>query len=177
MRTEDEMRQAVVFSALLEYHQQKFMRIGNTLRPLKDEARVKVYWRRVLGAAWKGPFPNAWCAAFALWSLKEAGLAPGVIQIVNNVNGKGFGFCEPCALPHVPWTEAQPGDVCYFEKYQHHAILERVDGEHIWTVDGNQPAIDRHGPQGSLPARHHSSVAVFYSIAPFITAAMKAEKP
>ncbi len=177
MRTEEEMRQAVVFSALLEYHQQKFMRLGNTLRPLRDDKRRDQYWRRVLGPKWKGPFPMAWCAAFALWCIQEAGLAPGVIQIVNNVNGKGFGFCEPCSLPHVRWQDAKPGDVCYFAKYSHHAILERIEAEQVWTVDGNQPAIDRHGPQGSLPARHVSSVHTFYSLAPFITAALKAERP
>lgn len=181
MRTESEMRQAVVFSALLEYHQQKFMRLGNSLRPLRDDKRRDAYFRRVLGPKWKGPYPNVWCAAFALWCLQEAQLAPGVVLIVNNVNGKGSGFCEPCNLPKVYWNDAQPGDICWFIKQQHHAVLERVDegpeGPTLWTVDGNQPAIDRHGPQGSLPARHISVGCEFYSIAPFIAAALKAERP
>lgn len=188
MRTEDEMRQAVVFSALHEYHLQKFMRLGNSLRPLRDDQRVKAYWKRVLGPTWKGPYPLHWCAAFALWSIQEAGLAPGVIQLVDRVNGSGWGFCVPQNLPPTlgTWcagkTAAQirervkPGDVAYFERNQHHAIVEQVaDSGDVWTVDGNQPAIDRHGPQGSLPARHSTAVFCYYSIAPFIARALELE--
>ncbi len=178
MRTEDEMRQAVVFSALFEYHAQKFMRVGNSLRPLRDDKRVAAYWKRVLGPKWKGPPPSAWCAAFALWNIQEAGLAPGVILIVNKVNGEGHGFCEPNHLPHVRLSAGevpQPGDVAYLDQpYQHHAIVEQVVGADVWTIDGNQPAIDRHGPQGTLPARPLSR-ASYYSIAPFIQAALRLE--
>jgi hypothetical protein len=190
MRTADEMRQAVVFSALHEYYNQKFQRIGNSLRPLRDDARVKAYWKRVLGPTWKGPYPLHWCAAYALWSIQEAGLAAGVIQRVNRVNGSGYGFCEPQRLPKTAGTwcagksgqelqaRIKPGDVAYFERNQHHAIVEAVDSiGMVWTVDGNQPAIDRHGPQGTLPARHVTKVTCFYSIEPFVARALAEEAP
>lgn len=188
MRTEEEMRQAVVFSALHEYYNQKFMRVGNALRPLRDDKRVAAYWKRVLGPTWKGPYPPHWCAAFALWSIQEAGLAPGVLQLVDRVNGKGWGFCIPQGLtPTVgAWckhktaaeirTRIQPGDVAYFERNQHHAIVEQVaENGDVWTIDGNQPAIDRHGPQGTLPARHSTGVYCFYSIGKFISRALELE--
>jgi len=192
--TEEELRQSVVFAALFEYHAQKFLRIGDDgaggkgpplmyrMRPLRNDKAVAGYWRAVLGPKWKGPRPNAWCGAFALWCLQEAGLAPGVLWLVNHVNGTGIGFCEPQGLPHIPAAEVKPGDVAYFARWQHHAIVEKVvfarlnhaanEGSELWSIDGNQPAIDRHGPQGSLPARKLSDAAAFYSIAPFITAAL-----
>ena len=177
MRTFEEIRQAVVFAALFEYHEQKFMRVGNRLRPLRDDKRIAKYWRRVLGPTWKGPFPHAWCAAFGLWCVQEAGLAPGVVLLVNGINGKGWGFCEPLALPKVKIPE--PGDIAYFEKFQHHAVVEFADvsGGVFWSIDGNQPAIDRHGPQGTMPARELGAAKAFYSIKPLILAAQKKEAP
>lgn len=180
MRTFEEIQQAVVFSALFEYHEQKFMRVGNRLRPLRDDKRIAKYWKRVLGPSWKGPPPHNWCSAFSLWCLQEAGLAPGVILLVNGINGKGWGFCEPLKLlklPHVAIPE--PGDIAYFEKFQHHAVVELADARKgvFWSIDGNQPAIDRHGPQGTLPARDLDAAKAFYSIKPLILAAQKKEAP
>lgn len=93
----------------------------------------------------------AWCGGFALWVLHRAGLLPGVPWEV------GTGFCFRLPLTTAPL----PGDVVYFAHLQHHAILVRLDGDAVETVDGNQPGVARR--------RHaRADVAGFYSIAPAI---------
>lgn len=106
----------------------------------------------------------AWCGAFALNRLHAAGLG----QDVKWIFGKGF-------LGRLPKTDRpQPGDIAYFDKpYQHHAIVESVDGETLHTIDGNQG----HGPdhllgtdQGTTVRRvqRHLSAGAYYSIAPWL---------
>ena len=88
------------------------------------------YWRscRVPGP----PYPKHWCGGFALWALHEA-------QVGLDVSWRiGLGFCEVERLPRT--TRPKPGDVAYKDKpFQHHAVVERVDGDTVTTIDGNQP--------------------------------------
>jgi hypothetical protein len=68
------------------------------------------YW---LACSVQRPFPPAWCGAFALWSLKRAGLACGWEWRI------GLGFLWRLSLTHEP----QMGDIAYFAKHQHHAVV------------------------------------------------------
>lgn len=112
------------------------------------------FWDEVLGGG--PPYPSAWCGAFALWVLQHAGITdrPWVIE-------KGFLLVEP----KFPTTkDPKPGDVAYIhEPYQHHAIVESIDGDDVHLIAGNTPSDD--------VARqvYKRNRVVFYSIEPFLS--------
>lgn len=97
---------------------------------------------------------KAWCGIFALWCLTEAGLAEFKWEF-----GKGF-------LYRMTRTEApKPGDIGYIEHpYQHHLIVERIEGELVHSIDGNQPRVARR-------VRLRKEITAFYAIEPLILAA------
>ena len=75
---------------------------------------------------------KAWCGGFALWALKQAGLAGDLIWHI------GRGFAEVYRLPRT--KNPQPGDIVYYDQpLQHHALVRRNNGDGtIDTIDGNQ---------------------------------------
>jgi hypothetical protein len=97
----------------------------------------------------------SWCGGFALWVLRQAGLTewPWIV-------GKGFLFNLPIT------RNPLPGDIVYFQKLQHHAILKSIDGTTVMTIDGNQ------SPGESVRERTRAlgDVTAFYSIQPLIDA-------
>lgn len=101
---------------------------------------------------------RAWCGGFALWAIKQAGIAPDL----NWVDGKGFCYQLPTT------RDPQPGDVAYFDQpYQHHAIVVNVDGGTLYTIDGNQAR-----NTVAERTRSVSSATAFYSIQPLIQASV-----
>lgn len=102
------------------------------------------------GVTAKNPGPSlpAWCGVFALWSLHRAGLLKGV----EWVYGKGFLF------RFATTRDPKPGDIAYFLRNQHHAIVERLDGANVVTIDGN------HLGEVARVSRPLSTVAAFYSV-------------
>jgi hypothetical protein len=137
--------------------------------PFDDEARAR---RRILEVArgelgeqnpdkyWAETAPAlggsgaAWCGGFALWVLHEAGVGTEVPWVV----GKGFCF----RLPQT--STPQPGDIAYFDRAQHHAIVVRVDGDTLHTIDGNQPP----GESVTERTRPVSDVRAFFDVGPLI---------
>lgn len=94
------------------------------------DTRVADYWT---DAGCVAPFPKEWCGAFALWCLHQAGCGLDVHWVI----GLGFLLVPPRALALVVTPE--PGDVSYKpHPWQHHAIVERVEGKTVHTIDGNQ---------------------------------------
>ncbi len=166
----EEQRQSVIFYAAFEHCDQQFQSLedpsivhgsllpqpidGKAWKPIPNPARVKEYWRTVLPvelAAHSYNYPKEWCGGFTLFCLKQAGLAHDIFWKQGYL--RGAWLLDRKAMP-------QPGDIAYFAKYQHHAIVESVDpvARTFDSIDGNQPAIARyHG-------RPLSSVAGFYSI-------------
>lgn len=99
---------------------------------------------------------KAWCGGFALWALKQAGLA------LNTPWQIGKGFTEVNGLPRT--KNPQPGDIAYFDQpYQHHAIVTSNDGQTVNTIDGNQA-----GNTVAVKTRPLSAATAYYSIQPFI---------
>lgn len=89
-----------------------------------------MFWAEVLpGYRQGGQKGLAWCGAFALWALRP---------VTSRMWKLGYGFLNvPPALPHI--EVPLMADVAYFDRpFQHHAIVERIDGECLITVDGNQ---------------------------------------
>lgn len=119
------------------------------------QSDARIYWEDTLGTM---VGPKHWCGGFALWALHAAGLGEDIDWKV------GAGFCY-----RLPTTrEPKPGDVAYFDRYQHHAIVVSADREtgELVTIDGNQPDVrERH--------RALNDAAAFYSVQGLIDARLK----
>lgn len=118
--------------------------------------KLAKYWRACGLGAPDGHSHISWCGIFALYCLHGAGLALDK----NWVLGAGFILQQPHPLPVT--RSPLPGDIGYIAKpYQHHFIVESVDGPLVHSIDGNQPDIRR-------KTRGISSALTFYSIAPLL---------
>jgi hypothetical protein len=120
-----------------------------------DPAR---YWLDVLDPPVAKPRdakkrPLSWCGAFALWCLRKAGATAWKWQV-------GKGFLWRLKRTYLP----QPGDIAYIHQpYQHHAIVEQVDGPNVTTIDGNTwGAVKR-------KERPRPAITAFFSIEPLVT--------
>lgn len=180
-----ELRQAVVFAARFEWATQRFVRtVGGKVEefdltelertgavqgidlglrgvtPLPNPARVRDYWADVLPPGAKPwDFPEHWCGALCLFCIHRAELGLDVFWKAGFAS-RVLRQLEPGELP-------EPGDVAYFHRYQHHAIVESVDSlrETFESVDGNQaPGIQRR-------TRPLKSAAAFYSLEPLLAKA------
>lgn len=80
------------------------------------------YWNGLLNP----PYPPSWCGAFCLWCFHKVGVAKE-----GWVVGKGFLYRYPTT------TTPQKGDVVYFTKYQHQAMIVGVSGDTLTLVNGN----------------------------------------
>lgn len=104
------------------------------------------------------PFSSklAWCGIFALHCLHAADVAPPEIKWEF---GRGFLYHLP------PTTTPQPGDIGYIHHpFQHHLIVESVDGDTVTSIDGNTPIVAR-------KKRAKRDITTFYSIEDWIYAA------
>ncbi len=169
-----QLRQAVVFAARFELYAQRFKtRAGVELQqsvtstvevipadwvPVANPARVREYWADVLPpGTLERDYPPHWCGALCLFAIHRAELGLDVFWR----GGFAARVLRQLGKGEVP----KPGDVAYFKKNQHHAIVEHVDAlaRTVDTIDGNQePGIVR------KLARPFSSVAGFYSLEPLL---------
>jgi hypothetical protein len=105
-----------------------------------------------------GSYPGksySWCGVFALWCLRQAGITQA-----KWITSKGFVGPLNLKQTYVP----APGDIAYFTKNQHFAIVAAInDDGTVSTINGNGEggAVSEGRPQ-------KSSVAAFYSISSII---------
>ena len=124
------------------------------------------YWEENLPDDLHGkPYPKHWCGAAVLTWLKRAGLALNVPWRI------GYGFLE--VRPHgLPRTDHPlPGDVAFFARAQHHALVVKVEGSRVTVVQGNSrtPGATRHEEPHVRTSEHNLSEAqAYYSIQPYI---------
>lgn len=169
-----ELRQAVVFAARFELYSQRFVTssgvelqqsVTSTVEvipaewvPVANPARVREYWADVLPPGTPvHDYPKHWCGALCLFAIHRAELGLDVFW-------KG-GFAARVLKQRAPGELPQPGDVAYFKRYQHHAVVERVDAEALTfdSIDGNQsPGIVRRA------GRKLAAAAAFYSLEPLL---------
>lgn len=126
---------------------------------------VAKYWASALHQREQQPHPPQWCGAFALWCLQVAGLGLDLRwEFATEQNGHRSGFLW--ALRRLaPGELPQPGDIAYFEHWQHHALVRcMVGSDQVDTIDGNQ------GPVAPIKLKERSirEVTAFYSIQPLI---------
>jgi hypothetical protein len=111
------------------------------------------YWALVCPALMGRPHEVSWCGGFALWCLRTAGLCDWNWKV-------GSGFLEVRGLPKVSIPE--PGDVAYYTRAQHHAVVERVESGRVFTIDGNTMSAPKEGVVAH--ARPINEAAAYYSI-------------
>ena len=75
----------------------------------------------------EGVLPS-WCGIFATYCLLTAGASVGTWQMGTGISGVG-GVKQT--------FDPKPGDVGYVHDNQHHCIITAVDGDTIYSVDGN----------------------------------------
>lgn len=115
------------------------------------------YWTEVYGSYPGKTF--AWCGVFALWVLHQAGLTKAKWL----TGPKEYGFIYPLKLPMV--ASPKPGDIAYFNKNQHQAIVASVSGNGwVTLINGN-------GEGGAVTESQVAVVTAFYSITKLIEAA------
>lgn len=91
------------------------------------------YWLDVLPNT-KPPFPRSWCGAGYLWCLHQAGLALDV----NWVIGLGLAGAMSRSRKSFPVTfDPAPGDMAYFTRHQHHAVVVGREGDQLELVNFN----------------------------------------
>lgn len=142
-RAESDLRAAVVAEAMTQ--------VG--------KANLDTYFAAV-APQYVGEHPQ-WCGIFALWALYTAGVAPADVKWKT-----GYGF-----LYRLPQTSnPKPGDVAYFEKLQHQALVK-------WVKDGQVGLINGNGAGGvvSESVAPLEKAKAYYSIRPWIDAALARE--
>jgi hypothetical protein len=95
-----------------------------------------------------------WCGGFFLAMIKRAGFAAHTT----------WSFLGDGISRHVRQTNSpEPGDLAYFTRNQHHAMVEAIDagGVHLINGNGGGKGVTR----STVP---RSAVAAFYSIAPLL---------
>jgi hypothetical protein len=142
-KTEDSIRRQVVNAALAEQ-----------ASPDTDK-----YWNDVLVNS--SSKPSSWCGALALYAIHQAGIGLDVHWVI----GKGFLY----NLHQLQaGEEVKPGDVAYFNTYQHQAIVKSVNDDGTVTVINGNAA----GGTVSITSPARSKVTAFFSIKPLIDKAL-----
>lgn len=115
-------RQDAVDAAIQEF--ERVNSPGNLADPVE-------YWRVAAGVELSDSQSKKldWCGGFYVWALKMAGLATDLFW---NLNGSGF---QSAHLQ--PTNSPLPGDLAYFNKNQHHAMVESIDGDTVNLINGN----------------------------------------
>ncbi len=98
------------------------------------------------------PNDKSWCGVFALWCLRQVGLTDKMW-----VDGKGF------ASGYLPITNSpEPGDIAYFARNSHYAIVKGVTNGRVYLINGNAMLAPKEGVVAN--DRAFTEVTVFYSI-------------
>lgn len=124
---------------------------------LSPHINVAKYWADVLHQDERASHPPQWCGAFCLWAIHGAGLGRELLWRFATATDKRSGFLWALHRTTVP----QPGDVAYFEHWQHHALVRCMVGDDLFdSIDGNQ------GPVTPIKLHQRSirEATAFYSI-------------
>lgn len=107
----------------------------------------------------------SWCQIFWLHLLRSEGLTTDTWRDVARAGWTGAWLL---LHGHGRTTDPQPGDLGYITHNQHGAVVQRIDGEWVWTIDGNSV-----GGVVRERKRHRSEFAAFFSIGGLISALEK----
>jgi hypothetical protein len=80
----------------------------------------------------KQPHPaNNWCGFFCAYALKQAGIDKAKWRLDSTAFQKSLG------KPRRDLQNMKPGDIALFSLRSHHAIVAKVEGKSVQTIDGN----------------------------------------
>lgn len=154
---------------VLDWHDAKRAELISRFRQELGAGDPDRYWALV-GPSFKG---KHWCGALCLYILRTSGLAPGVMW-ESDAAAKRYGFCF--RLRQISPSHAKPGDIAYFHRFQHHAMVVGIEDPRgavpiLATLDGNQRPPNRVREK----RQRLSSVAAVYSIEPLLRSALDTE--
>jgi hypothetical protein len=110
------------------------------------------YWLEAFGSV--PPLgAYAWCGVFDLCLLRKCGLTNQLWL----TGPKQYGFIYPCGLK--PTNDPQPGDIAYFTRKQHHAIVLNATSDAVELCNGNGT-----GGVVSIGWTPRANVSSFFSI-------------
>jgi hypothetical protein len=129
------------------------------------------YWETVLSEphASRPPYPKHWCGGAVLTWLQRSGLALDVKWKV----GKGF-LSVGDGLPRT--DTPLPGDIAFFDRASHHALLVECAGPKVKLIQGNSranPMNPREEPHVRPSEHDFDEVSKWYSIAPLLEEAFE----
>lgn len=138
------------------------LRIVEIARSYIGEQDPDRFWQVVQPALVGHPHSISWCGGFALAVLHEAGVCDWPWLIWKGP-GTNSGF-----LYRLPITnEPELGDIAYFDKRQHHAIVANVHASGaVDTIDGNTMPFPLEGV--TVRSYRPGPGMHFYSIAPML---------
>lgn len=145
--------------------------VGSVMAKKDDETGRRVGWQQlkqyfslaapgfvsddVIEYRRHGKLP-AWCGIFALWTLKTAGMQVGDW---NEAVAARSGISSVTGIHTV--SDPQPGDIAYIDQpYQHHAIVWKMEGNTVYTIDGNSGNFSE---ITAINKRSRSKISAFYS--------------
>lgn len=108
-----------------------------------------------------------WCGIFDLWVYHQNGILTQVdwayAEDINHDGKTDFGFLmvPPNALPMT--NSPEPGDVAYFNRNRHHALVSDVRDDEVDLVNGNGK-----GGKVTTSTVKKSAVTAFFSVAPYL---------
>jgi hypothetical protein len=94
----------------------------------------------------------SWCGIFTLWALKTGGASVGDWGM-----GTGIPGIRPVQNP-------QPGDIGYMTQNQHHCLIVSVEGDTVYSIDGNTVGDDTGGGEVNDRTRSRSEYAGFFTV-------------
>ena len=122
---------------------------GTAVRGAVSEMDIKKK-RQVMGMRPNQPRPStddrvmrdampSWCGIFVFWALNKGGIPMKKWEL-------GGRMVSPEAA-RAPGEIPQPGDIAYRNQFSHFAIVEKVTGNTVTTVNGNTSGEDNLGAQ------------------------------
>ncbi|MBS2020904.1 MAG: hypothetical protein JST92_00715 [Deltaproteobacteria bacterium] len=88
---------------------------------------MRSHVRKASSGKWDGPW--SWCGIWAVAAVRKGGFSD-VTWGVGHVDGR---------KPVWGHKGVKPGDIAFWEGgLNHHDIVEKIDGDTVWTLDGNQ---------------------------------------
>jgi peptidoglycan hydrolase-like protein with peptidoglycan-binding domain len=94
----------------------------------------------------------SWCGIFTLWALKTGGASVG-----NWGMGTGIPGIKQVKDP-------KPGDIGYMEKNQHYCLIHSIDGDTVYSIDGNTIGDDTGGGEVNDRTRSRGDYAGFFTV-------------
>ena len=134
-------------------------------RSQEGKSDPDVYWREVLPHPDKPPYPKSWCGAGYMWCLHQAHDGLKVLKWK-----RGFGITSAFQVAKLPFPttrDPKPGDMAYFTKNQHHAVVEETAGGLVRLVNfnGNGGKVTRNQVSFQAPAAYYSIGPVLAAVA------------